>query len=366
MSKLVCQNPECNKKFIGRESKYHTSKFCGSPCSSRHRQLFPELYPNINKFEKGHTPANKGVRTIQVGHTIIRRKKTKTGAIRDRRFAAIGYTSYGKPKYIRNDKYVWLLANGPIPKNHVLYHKDGRTLNDAIENLECIPFGEALSRYALQKKKQLNLQNKHHIEKIIIGCENGDKRIQKQLFEMLYSKMFVVALRYSSGHDAAKDVMSDAFVKVFENIKKVRVENGNLEGWVRRIVVNTAIDSIRKHSKTEHLTDSIDDEDCEYNYTVNKVSSDEDFSEDIDGKYIMEMIQDLSPGYRTVFNLVVMEGYSHKQVADELQISEGTSKSNLSKAKGILREKLLKFNEEEEESILSLENYCESEELSYV
>lgn len=348
MSKTICKNPECKKKVK------RTGKFCSVSCFSIFKKINPEKYKK-GTFKKGESSWNKGKKFTKVGDTFIRKKITKTGANRSRRFVCCGYNSLGQPKYIRNDKYIWLLANGSIPKGHVIYHKDGRTLNDELENLECIPFGEALSRYALHKNDVFNLGNKNHVSQIIQGCERGDRKIQKQLFEMMHSKMFAVAMRYSSGYDAAEDVMSDAFVKVFKNIKKVRVESGNLEGWIRRIIVNTAIDSIRKNNKIENLTDSIDDEEHEYNYVVNQISLDENFSEDMDSKYIMEMIQRLSPGYRTVFNMYVIDGCQHKEIAKQLNISEGTSKANLSKAKAILREMLLKFNKEEEDGILNLE-----------
>jgi len=363
MAILTCKNKCCNKDF---KSKSLRRKFCSKECYIFHKKSNPEDY-KLGKFIKGQKSWNAGKRLLSVGSTKIEKSTLKSGDTRSRRFIFAGeYKKNGKPKYIRYDKYVWLLEKGSIPKGHVLWHKDGRTLNDDITNLEVIPFGEALSRYALKRNKKLNLKSKSHIEKIIVGCENGDRRIQKQLFEMMYSKMFSVALRYTSSHDAAKDVVSDAFIKVFKNIKKVKVEKGNLEAWIRRIVVNTAIDSFRKNGKKDYLTDSIDDEDYEYNNLYNKISSEENFSEKLDSKYIMEIIQELAPMYRTVFNMSVIDGCTHKEISDKLGIVEGTSKSNLSKAKAIVKKKILKLYKEEDYNILNLEEYCEPKELSYV
>jgi len=362
MSKSACKNPKCNNRVKG------TGKFCSIPCFGVYKKLFPKEYKK-GVFKKGVASVRKGKRTTKVGDTKLERLQLKSGERRDRRLIFVGqYQKNGQPKYIRHDKYVWLLENGPIPKGKVLWHKDGRTLNDDIKNLETIPFGIALSRYSLHKKKIFNLSKKSHIQKIIDGCVRGDRRIQQQLYEMMYGKMMAVAWRYSNKKSVAEDILSDAFVKVFTRINTVDVNRGNLEGWIRSIVVFTGIDYIRRYNKINFLTDSIDDTfDDEENsdHIFNKISKNEDFSEKIDGEYILKMIQDLSPAYQLVFNLSVVEGLQHKEIAEKLGISEGTSKSNLSKAKKNLQEKIIKRYSDDEEKILFLENYYEPEGVSY-
>jgi RNA polymerase sigma-70 factor, ECF subfamily len=178
----------------------------------------------------------------------------------------------------------------------------------------------------------------------------------------MYSKCMGTALRYADGETMAKDILQDSFIKIFKNIKSVDVNRKNLEGWMMRVVVNTAIDRVRKNSNTKYITDSIDEgygEDDKFNHTYNKVSADEDFSERLDGEYIIELIQGLSPKYKLVFNMSVMEGLPHKKIAERLGISEGTSKSNLSKAKKYLQDKIIALQEEEAAGILNSEEYEE-------
>jgi len=358
MSKSTCKNIGCKNKIKSR------GYFCSTTCFNSYRKEHPEEYKNSGAFKKGHKSWNKGKRFTKIGDTKIEKIKLKSGERRDRRWVFTGqYQKNGQPKYMRNDKYVWILENRTIPKGYTIWHKDGRTLNDDIENLECIPYGEAQSRYAYSKRKIFNLQNKNHIKKIIEGCERGDRRIQKQLYEMMYPKMFSVALRYASDYDTAKDVMSDSFIKVFSKIKSVDVNKKNIEGWIRCIIVRTGIDYYRKNSKKDYLTDSIDYTfgEEESDYIFNKVFEEESFSEKMDGEYIVNMIQELTPAYQIVFNLIVIEGFTHKDVSNKLGISKGTSKSNLSRAKKKLQEKIIKHYQEDNENIINLENNFSNE-----
>jgi RNA polymerase sigma factor (sigma-70 family) len=162
---------------------------------------------------------------------------------------------------------------------------------------------------------------------IIKGCLDNDRKTQEVLYERFSAKMYAVCLRYSKNADDAQDLLQDGFVKVFRNIDKFRGD-GSFEGWMRRIFVNTSIEHFRKASRNYNVTDTEDlsIEDTSLNALDNLAEKD-----------IIKMIQELSPGYRQVFNMYVVEGYSHKDIGDILGISEGTSKSQLARAKGILK-----------------------------
>ena len=172
-------------------------------------------------------------------------------------------------------------------------------------------------------------------ELLIKGCINGDRKCQQKLYETFYGKMMVVCLRYSRDRDEALDVFQEAFIKVFNNL--VRYGNkGSFEGWIRRIMVNTAIDHIRKNKKLKEMV--------ELKEEITRAEEEEeaeDLLDKVSFKDLLNCVQDLSPAYRSVFNMYVMDGYSHKEIADELGISEGTSKSNLAKAKMNLKKLLI-------------------------
>ncbi len=160
--------------------------------------------------------------------------------------------------------------------------------------------------------------------------------MQEMLYHRFSSKMYAVCLRYCKDADDAQDLLQDGFVKIFKNLEKFRGE-GSFEGWIRRIFVNTSIEHFRKSVKKQSVADSneIIVEDPSWNALDNLAEKD-----------ITKMIQELSPGYRQVFNMYVIEGYSHKDIGDILGISEGTSKSQLARAKGILKKMVAdKLNE---------------------
>jgi RNA polymerase sigma-70 factor (ECF subfamily) len=173
---------------------------------------------------------------------------------------------------------------------------------------------------------------------IIKGCLRNDRASQKALYEQFYSKMLGVCLRYAKDTDEAKDVLHEAFLKVFTNLKNFN-GTGSFEGWIRRIMVNTSIDHLRKNKqnylivstvyaneKAANMADEVDEDDLVLN---------------IDKEEILKAVQELTPAYRTVFNLYVIEEYTHREIAELLEISEGTSKSNLSKAKFNLKKNLM-------------------------
>jgi len=169
------------------------------------------------------------------------------------------------------------------------------------------------------------------LKNIIKECSAGKVHAQEKLYRMFAPKMFGVCLRYAKDKTEAEDNLQDGFVKVFSNIEKFRHE-GSLEGWIRRIMVNVCLEKYRK----QHLLHPVEDV---------QVFDSQRYSDDIIDKIsageLMELIQQLPPRYKMVFNLYVMEGMSHKDIADEMNISVGTSKSNLARARDILKGKVL-------------------------
>lgn len=145
-------------------------------------------------------------------------------------------------------------------------------------------------------------------------------------------------MRYARDRDSAEEMLQEGFIKVFEKLEGFDYK-GSFEGWMRRIIANTAIDQIRKSKKNPMLTDN--DEDFKLGSEDRIVEQEEADALEIRAEMAMEAIQQLSPAYRAVFNLYVMEEYTHKEIAEILNISEGTSKSNLAKAKMNLQ-KILK------------------------
>ena len=152
--------------------------------------------------------------------------------------------------------------------------------------------------------------------------------MQQELYERFAPKMYAVCLRYAGTATEAEDILQEGFIKVFKKVGSFRNE-GSFEGWIRRIFVNTAIEHFRKKAYLQPITE------WEETTVEGKYLSilDELAEQDIIG-----LIQKLSPGYRTVFNMYVVEGYTHREISELLGISEGTSKSQLSRAKLILQD----------------------------
>ncbi|MCB0401028.1 MAG: RNA polymerase sigma factor [Flavobacteriales bacterium] len=171
------------------------------------------------------------------------------------------------------------------------------------------------------------------LDEIIAGCYQGSRKHQEALYNMYASKMFGVCLTYTRDRDLAQDILHDGFFKVFKKFDKYDSQ-WNLSSWIRRIIVNTAIDHFRKSNRmtnidfqeSVYLAGGFDD--------VNEISKTDDLS---------EIINMLPQGAKTVFNLYTVEGYKHQEIADMLDISVGTSKSQLSKAKSVLRELVNKY-----------------------
>ena len=157
--------------------------------------------------------------------------------------------------------------------------------------------------------------------------------MQEELYRRFSPKMYAVCLRYAGNAEEAEDILQEGFIKVFKKLNSFRSE-GSFEGWVRRIFVNTAIEHFRRKRYLMPVTEK------EENTIEGKYLS---VLDDLAARDIMALVQDLSPGYRTVFNLYVVEGYTHKEIADMMGISEGTSKSQLSRAKVILQDMVKQF-----------------------
>ncbi len=178
---------------------------------------------------------------------------------------------------------------------------------------------------------------------LIDGCLVDDRRAQQRVYELFYGKMMAVCLRYTKNTDQAKDILQDGFIKVFRSMEKFN-RAGSFEGWIRRIMVNTAIDHFRRTKNAYLLLGedrSIEDfGDQDEEDVLAEENEEEAF--DVKPADVINAMQKLTPAYRTVFNLYVFEELTHKEIAEMLGINIGTSKSNLAKAKNNLRKLLTK------------------------
>ncbi|MFD2515746.1 RNA polymerase sigma factor [Pontibacter locisalis] len=164
---------------------------------------------------------------------------------------------------------------------------------------------------------------------LIAGCQKGDSKAQKALYERFASQMYGVCLRYLKNDMDAEEALLNGFMKIYKNIDRFEAK-GSFEGWVRKIMVNEALAFLRKK---EPLHLAIEDSHIQ---VAGGTGADHDLAE---GE-IMELLHTLPAGYRAVFNLYAIEGYAHKEIADMLGITEGTSKSQLSKARAMLQRRL--------------------------
>lgn len=165
---------------------------------------------------------------------------------------------------------------------------------------------------------------------LIKGCIEKDPVMQRLLYERFSSKMYGVCLRYAENTEDANDVMQEGFIKVYQNIGKFRSE-GSFEGWIRRIFIHTSIEHYRKKIKLFNVTE----------VTENTIEDDKlNILDSLAANDILKIVAELTPGYRAVFNMHVVEGYSHKEIAQILDITEGTSKSQLARAKAVLKKKI--------------------------
>lgn len=175
------------------------------------------------------------------------------------------------------------------------------------------------------------LEHKYTIEDLVKRCKTNERKAQELLYKQFASKMMGVCLRYANDRMEAEDMLQNGFIRVFQKIADFRSE-GSFEGWVRRIMVHSSIEYYRKHHKMLSVADL---EETGKEPSVNPVAIAR-----LDAKDLMALIQQLSPGYRMVFNLYAVEGYSHKEIGEIMGISEGASKSQLSRARAILKEQI--------------------------
>lgn len=171
-------------------------------------------------------------------------------------------------------------------------------------------------------------------EEIIAGCQQEKPSCQEKLYKLYSGRMMAVCVRYTKSRFEAEDIFQEAFVKVFKNINAYK--GGSFEGWMRRIFVNSAINHYHKNRKYQDQQD--------YAGVEEIISSGEDIISQLSGKELMLVINQLPDGYKLIFNLYEIEGYNHREISEMLGIAEGTSKSQLAKAKSYLKKMLLKLS----------------------
>lgn len=166
------------------------------------------------------------------------------------------------------------------------------------------------------------------MDTIIKGCKQQDRNAQEKLYHQFSAKFFTICLKYSSSYEQAKDNLQEGFLKIFQNISQYRGK-GKFEGWMTRIMINTALKEYQKKSIFLAVNEEILEE-PEVEFEEEQISVD----------FLIQIIQELPDRYRLVFNLFAMDGYSHKEISEMLKISEGTSKSNLARARFKLKERI--------------------------
>lgn len=178
-----------------------------------------------------------------------------------------------------------------------------------------------------------------NLKKLIKECQQNNSKAQAALYELFAGKLYAVAYKYSNNQQEAEDNLHDGFITILKKINQFK-DKGSFEGWMKRIVINTALEKYRKNKVFPLLNEEIEEE---VTVDINE--------ENIELETLLNSIQKLPNRYRLVFNLYVLDGYSHKEIALMLNISEGTSKSNLSRAKVILKKEL------EKEELQKLNNF---------
>jgi RNA polymerase sigma factor (sigma-70 family) len=182
-------------------------------------------------------------------------------------------------------------------------------------------------------KQTMKLTPTFTIDDLMEGCKAGDRKMQELLYKQTSSKMLAICMRYAKDRMEAEDVLQTGYIKVFQKIKEYRGD-GSFEGWIKKIMVNSAIESYRKNLCTLNVV--------QIEEAHEQPSTGFDFGR-LGMQDLMRLIQNLADGYRVVFNMYVIEGYSHKEIAETLGISEGASKSQLSRARAILKVEIIKM-----------------------
>jgi RNA polymerase sigma factor (sigma-70 family) len=180
-----------------------------------------------------------------------------------------------------------------------------------------------------QSQYKGKLMNLNELEKIVVGCAQGDRQAQEGLYKLFYSEMMAICNRYVNSEEEAIEVLHDGFMKIFSHLKK-ELQPNSLRAWMRRIMINTAIDNYRTNKKHYHGFDILNVH-IEFDDRVLDLISSEE---------ILLLVKKLPNSYRTVFNLHVIEGYTHPEIGEMLGISDGTSRSNFAKARQKLKNML--------------------------
>lgn len=170
------------------------------------------------------------------------------------------------------------------------------------------------------------------IKNIISGCLKGNRRDQELLYRRYSARLYAVCIQYSGNDEEARDILQEGFIKIFENLINYKHE-GSFEGWMRRIMVNTALEKYRNKYNLYRV------DDIDQIPEPGMEPDNEDYS-GLEAGDLLGIIRELPPKYRMVFNLYAIEGYSHKEISKMVNISEGTSKSNLSRARVILQRRV--------------------------
>jgi RNA polymerase sigma-70 factor (ECF subfamily) len=173
------------------------------------------------------------------------------------------------------------------------------------------------------------------IKQLINDCQKNDRKAQAQLYRLYSPKLFAVCLKYSRNYTEAQDNLQDGFLIIFKKIEQYSFK-GSFDGWLKRVMINHVLQQYRQETFLSLVKEDVPDDD--------EIEIDD---EDISLEYLLKIIQELPNQYRLVFNLYVLDGYSHQEIAEMLTINLGTSKSNLARAKMILREKIELFKNKE-------------------
>lgn len=176
------------------------------------------------------------------------------------------------------------------------------------------------------------------LKKLIKQCADNDRKAQEEIYQLFSGKLFSICPKYSKNKQEAQDNFQDGFVTIFEKIGQFKF-NGSFEGWMKRVMINTVLLKYRNKTVLNIVTEDIPDE------VIVDIDDDE-----ISLDFLLNLIQSLPDRYRMVFNLYVLDGHSHKEISKMLQIAEGTSKSNLARARAILKQKI-EFYQEGQQSI---------------
>ena len=171
--------------------------------------------------------------------------------------------------------------------------------------------------------------------KLVKKCAQNDRKAQAEVYQIYSGKLFALCLKYSKNHQEAQDNLQDSFLTIFNKIGQFN-HKGSFEGWMKRIIINTALQKYRQQMLLSVITNDIP-EDTTVEVNEDAISID----------FLLDLIQNLPVRYRMVFNLYVLDGYSHKEISSELNITVGTSKSNLSRARLILKENIEKKSQSE-------------------